>query len=72
MDNPENVGVLNSFIEQAKLSLKLIQKKDEVSFKKNFLTYRDFLNYHAEEFSSQSDYLIEKLKEYSLPQKDND
>ena len=72
MDNPENVGVLNSFIEQAKLSLKLIQKKDEVSFKKNFLTYRDFLNYHAEEFSSQSDYLIEKLKEYSCPEKDSD
>lgn len=64
MDNPENIGILKSFIEQAKNSLKLIQNKDETTFKENFLDYKEFLGDHAEEFSNQSDFLIEKLKEY--------
>ncbi len=67
MDNPENVGMLKNFIKQANKSLKLIQKRDEATFKENFLTYREFLGEHAEEFSSQSDFLIEQLKEYSDP-----
>ncbi len=67
MDNPENVGILKSFIDQAKNSLKLIQKKDETAFKENFLHYREFLGEHAEEFSNQSDFLVDKLKEFSQP-----
>ncbi|MCP4296464.1 MAG: prephenate dehydrogenase/arogenate dehydrogenase family protein, partial [Proteobacteria bacterium] len=67
MDNPENVGILKSFIDQAKNSLKLIQNKDETAFKENFLHYREFLGEHAEEFSNQSDFLVDKLREFSQP-----
>lgn len=64
MDNPENVNVLSKFIRNAEESLKLIQKKDENQFKNHFLEYREFLGEHAKKFSEQSDYLINKLKEY--------
>jgi len=65
MDNPENVVVLKSFIEQAQQSLKLIQKKDESAFMENFVSYRDYLGNFGEIFSNQSDFLIDKIKEYS-------
>lgn len=64
MDNPENVNVLSKFIKNAEESLKLIQKKDEEQFKNHFLEYRDFLGEYGEKFSQQSDYLVNKLKEY--------
>lgn len=64
MDNPENVTVLKSFIEQANESLKLIQKRDENTFKENFTSSRDYLGIFGEIFSSQSDFLVEKIKEY--------
>ncbi len=65
MDNPENLGVLNQFIEQARESIRLLQKKDEKGFINLFLENRDFLDEHGKEFSDQSDFLIEKMKEYS-------
>lgn len=65
MDNPENVSVLSNFIDQAKESLKLIQRKDEESFKKNFMEFREFLAEYGDKFSAQSDFLVEKLKEFS-------
>lgn len=64
MDNPENISVLKSFIEQAQESLKLIQAKDETSFKDRFVASRDYLGVFGEIFSNQSDFLIEKIKEY--------
>lgn len=65
MDNPENVVVLKGFIDQAQDSLKLIQKKDETAFMENFVSYRDYLGDFGKIFSDQSDFLIEKIKEYS-------
>ena len=65
MDNPENINVLKSFIDQAFESLKLIQKKDESAFKENFIASREYLGSFGEVFSDQSDFLVEKIKEYS-------
>ncbi len=65
MDNPENINVLKSFIDQAFESLKLIQKKDEEAFMENFVASREYLGNFGEVFSNQSDFLIEKIKEYS-------
>jgi len=65
MDNPENINVLKSFIDQAQESLKLIQKKDESTFKEDFVSSRDYLGGFGEVFSDQSDFLVEKIKEYS-------
>ncbi|MBU2645689.1 prephenate dehydrogenase/arogenate dehydrogenase family protein [bacterium] len=65
MDNPENLNILKSFIDQAQESLKLIQKKDEKTFMENFVSYRDYLGNFGKIFSDQSDFLIEKIKEYS-------
>jgi len=64
MDNPENIHVLKDFINQAQESLKLIQKKDEKTFKEQFVSGRDYLGSSGEIFSDQSDFLIEKIKEY--------
>jgi prephenate dehydrogenase len=64
MDNPENIGVLGSFIEEAKEGLSLIRNKDEVAFKESFLENREFLGKFAEIFGQQSDFLVEKLKGY--------
>ncbi len=64
MDNPENIPVLNHFVKQANESIKLLQKKDEQSFIKQFLANREYLGEHGEEFNNQSDYLVEKLKQY--------
>ncbi|NQU65604.1 MAG: prephenate dehydrogenase/arogenate dehydrogenase family protein [SAR324 cluster bacterium] len=67
MDNPENVVVLRSFIDQAQESLKLIQKKDETTFMENFVSYRNYLGNFGKTFSDQSDFLIDKIKEYPYP-----
>ncbi len=64
MDNPENISVLNQFVKQASESIKLLQKKDEEAFVKQFLANREFLGEHGVEFSSQSDFLVEKLKQF--------
>jgi len=64
MDNPENIAVLKSFIDEAHEALKLIQKKDERAFKENFISSREYLGDFGAVFSDQSDFLIEKLKEY--------
>lgn len=64
MDNPENVAVLNAFIEQAKQSVELIKTRDEKNFIRLFLENRDFLGNYGKLFSEQSDYLVDKLKEY--------
>lgn len=64
MDNPGNVDVLNAFIEQAKQNVELIKNKDEKNFIQLFLENRDFLGEHGRQFSEQSDYLVDKLKEY--------
>ncbi|MCP4749590.1 MAG: prephenate dehydrogenase/arogenate dehydrogenase family protein [Proteobacteria bacterium] len=65
MDNPENINVLKNFIQQAQESLKLIQKKDESAFKERFIENREYLGEFGKIFSSQSDFLVEKMKEYS-------
>lgn len=64
MDNPQNIPVLNHFIEQAQENVKLLQKKDEGAFIKRFLENREFLGEHGKEFSEQSEYLVEKMKQY--------
>lgn len=64
MDNPENISLLNQFVENAKENIKLLQKKDDKTFIKQFIENRDFLGEHGKEFSNQSDYLVEKMKEY--------
>ena len=66
MDNPENVTVLGKFIDEAQKSLKLIRNKDDKTFQKNFLECRDYLGKFGETFGSQSDYLVDKLREYNL------
>lgn len=65
MDNPENVQVLSKFVDEANESLKLIKKKDETAFRNNFLSYREYLGKYGEDFSEQSDYLVNKLREYN-------
>lgn len=64
MDNPENINVLKSFIDESLEALKLIQKKDESSFKSNFISSREYLGGFGKMFANQSDFLIEKIKEY--------
>ena len=66
MDNPENITVLQQFIDEARKSLKLIQQKDEKTFQQNFREYRDYLGEFGEHFGAQSDYLIDKLREYNI------
>ncbi|MDH5559990.1 MAG: prephenate dehydrogenase/arogenate dehydrogenase family protein [Deltaproteobacteria bacterium] len=68
MDNPENISVLNRFISQAHDSLKLIQQKDETTFEKHFLEYREFLGDLTDVFSEQSDFLIDQLKNFHSDQ----
>jgi len=65
MDNPENVQVLSKFIDEASKSLKLIQKKDEQAFQNNFLGYREYLGKYGADFNEQSEYLVNKLREYN-------
>ena len=65
MDNPENLTVLNRFVEQAQESIRLLQKKDEKGFIKRFEENREFLGEHGAEFSNQSDFLVEQMKRYS-------
>ncbi len=65
MDNPENLDVLSTFIEQAQENIKLIQNKDETAFKQRFIENRGFLGEFGEMFSHQSDFLVEKMKEYT-------
>lgn len=65
MENPENTKILSEFIDQAKESLSLIEKKDESTFQKRFIEYRDYLGDFGKIFSNQSDYLVDKIKEYS-------
>jgi chorismate mutase / prephenate dehydrogenase len=65
MDNPENIQVLSKFIDEASKSLKLIQKKDETAFQKNFLGYREYLGKFGTDFNEQSEYLVTKLREYN-------
>jgi len=64
-DNPENRAILGSFIEQAQESLKLSQKKDRKACEERFIENRRYLGSFAEVFSEQSDFLVEKLKQYS-------
>ena len=64
MDNPGNIPVLNHFVKKAQESIKLLQKKDEDSFIREFLESREFLGEHGKEFSDQSDYLVEMMKQY--------
>lgn len=64
MDNPENVTVLSDFIHQARKSLDQIEGKDIDGFAGEFKESRSYLGEFAELFSSQSDYLVEKIKEY--------
>jgi prephenate dehydrogenase len=66
MDNPENIAVLNHFVYQAQESIKLLQNKDEKAFMKQFLENREFLGDHGKDFSNQSDYLVEKMKQYGV------
>ncbi len=65
MDNPENLSVLNQFITQAQENIHLLKQKDEDRFIKRFLDNREFLGEHGKSFSEQSDFLVEKMKEYS-------
>ena len=64
MDNPQNLSVLSDFLAEAQGHLKLIDKGDEKTFENHFLETREFLGDLGEVFSAQSDYLVEKLKEY--------
>ncbi len=64
MDNPENPQVIRHFIEEAQQSLKLVEKKEEAAFIEKFEKTREFLGEAGQTFSAQSDFLIEKLKEY--------
>ena len=66
MDNPENVAVLNGFIDQANESLRLIENKDESTFIKAFEESRDFLGNFGPVFNGQSDFLVEKIKEFTI------
>ncbi|MDT8445878.1 MAG: prephenate dehydrogenase [bacterium] len=67
MDNAENLSVLKDFLGEAEEHYKLIVKKDEATFEQHFLNAREFLGEQGEVFAAQSDYLIEKLKEYKGP-----
>jgi len=64
MDNPENINVLNDFVKKAQESIRLLQKKDQASFKENFLEARDYLGEYGKLFSNQSEFLVEKIKEF--------
>jgi len=64
MDNPENRSVLKQFVAEAQAHLKMVEQRDEETFEKQFLESRDYLGDLGKLFSAQSDYLIEKLKEY--------
>ncbi len=64
MDNQENVKVISSFIEQAKQSLKLIEHNDAPAFIQAFERSRDHLGQAGVEWAKESDFLIEKLKEF--------
>lgn len=66
MDNPENISVLKHFVEQAQQSIQMLQNKDERAFMSQFLENRAFLGDHGKEFSDQSDYLVEKMKQYKV------
>jgi prephenate dehydrogenase len=65
MDNPENMNVLNHFVEQAKESIDLLENRDEQAFINDFLENREYLKEHGKEFSQQSDYLIDQMKLYT-------
>jgi len=64
MDNKENLSVLSDFLSEAHDHWKLIERQDAQTFEKNFLQTREFLGDLAPLFSAQSDFLVEKLKEY--------
>jgi len=64
MDNKENLSVLSDFLSEAHDHWKLIEKQDAQTFEANFLHTREFLGDLAPLFSAQSDFLVEKLKEY--------
>lgn len=68
MDNAENHSVIGDFLSEAQEHFKLIERRDEETFEKHFLAAREFLGDEGELFAAQSDYLIEKLKEYEGPQ----
>jgi len=65
MDNPQNISVLNNFVEIAQNGISLLQHKDQNSFIGKFLESREYLGEFGQLFSNQSDYLIEKIKEFS-------
>lgn len=65
MDNPQNISVLKNFVEIAQKSINLLQDKDQSSFKEKFIESREYLGEFGQLFSSQSDYLIERIKEFS-------
>ena len=65
MDNPQNIAVLNDFVNIAQDSIGLLQQKDQKSFIGKFLESREYLGKFGQLFSNQSDYLIEKIKEFS-------
>lgn len=65
MDNPENLDVLNRFVDQAQKSIVLLENKDEKAFIDSFLENRNFLDDQGEAFSRESDFLIEQMKQYS-------
>ena len=65
MDNPQNISVLKNFVEIAQKSISLLQDKDQSSFKEKFIESREYLGEFGQLFSSQSDYLIERIKEFS-------
>ena len=62
MDNPENIAVLKRFVEEAKISLKLIEKGKADQFVKNFEECRDYLGEIGKRFGEDSDFLVEELR----------
>ena len=64
MDNQENQQVIRHFIDEAQHSLKLVEHGEEEKFIEQFEKTRDFLGESGKQFAEESDYLIEKLKEY--------
>ena len=71
-ENPKNSAILEAFIKNAQESLDLIKKKKVPLFEKNFMDYADYLGGFKYMADRQSDFLVEKLKEYNLNRDKNE
>ena len=61
MDNPANSTILKIFVEEAKKIEQMLEGKNIDAFVEDFQQTRDFLGDLAKEFSTESEYMVEKM-----------